>query len=92
MPAYAYAININRDKKTIHEDKEEIIEGPLSIAKLSPVVGDNSFTVSERDWQDGGGYLITIHIKRLETDIELAARVAKEERYMEEYNRRNGKS
>ncbi len=50
-------------------------------------MGEDSFAIDPIE--GSAGCKVTVERKRLETDSEMAARVAKEEAYMEEYNKRN---
>jgi hypothetical protein len=91
MPAYAYPITIDRNKKTFQDTKTvRLDDKPLTIEKLAKVVGTNKFSIEPIGWELGGGYEVSINVTRVETDKQLANRVAKEEKYMAEYNRRHG--
>lgn len=90
MGPYAYAITIKRDTQTVCEDiTHELEDSSLSLDILRPLVGDNLFTVEDGDY---GGYTITVHTKRLETDAEYATRIKREEKYMVEYRKRENKN
>lgn len=87
MPAYAYPITIELNKKAIaYDTQHEIDASSLTLDMLRPIVGTHRFTVKDADWS---GYVITVHQSRLETDDEQAARIAKEQRYMDEYHKRH---
>lgn len=98
MPAYAYPIKVDREKKTItYWEDHNIDEDRLTLALLAPIVGEWTFTISEREVDTGigsmpdEGYTVSVFKSRQETDEELKARVCREESYMSEYNKRNPK-
>ncbi len=87
MPAYAYAIEIKRQNLPIRYDEiVEIEKDALTLADLG-FVGEAPFSVREKEC---GGYTVSVSRTRYETDDERDARVAREEAYMAEYNRRKG--
>jgi hypothetical protein len=82
MPAYSYAIKIDREPKTIQFHEEHEFFEPLTLAFLRKYVREeDTFEID-----DETGYLV-VYKNRLETPEETAARVAKEESYMAEYER-----
>lgn len=87
MPAYAYPINIKRDRQKVRYVKEiELDSNILTLDMLSKLIAkDERFSITETH---EGGTTLTIIGDRLETDEELTQSVQKEERYMAEYNRR----
>jgi hypothetical protein len=85
MPAYAYPITIHREKQRVQYDETAIIEANSLTLKDLEFVGPDSFSVQEQEW---GGYVITVSRSRMETDAERESRVAREESYMTEYNKR----
>ena len=91
MPAYAYSITIKRKKQTLNFDERYEIEPPLTLEKLAPIVGGNTFTIQEDDEIFSNTYILTVHKNRLETDEEQKTRVDREKRYMAEYKRRHPK-
>lgn len=91
MPAYAYAITIKRKKQTLRFDERHEIAPPLTLEKLAPIVGGNTFTIQENDEIFSDTYILTVHKNRLETDEERKARIDREKRYMTEYKRQHKK-
>ena len=93
MPAYAYPIKVNRRRQTIQFDETKRIESDSLILEDFKFVGDDAFSISlPDDW--GGfnsGYIISVSRSRLETIEERNNRIAKEESYMVEYNKRHTK-
>lgn len=89
MPAYAYAITINYGKQKIQTNHKALLpDGAMTVEQLKEIVGNNSFcfgTEDEHFWTNTYVYWTSY---RDETDEEQAARIAKEEAYMTEYNRR----
>lgn len=89
MAAYAYAIQVKPDHQTIIFEESKTIENDaLYLADLA-FIGADMFSIHERDWRDGGGYLISVRRSRLETDQERDDRVTRERAYMAEFLRRN---
>ena len=85
MPPYAYPIKIDRKRQKIAFQENKTFENMLTLADLK-FVGNDPFSVD----RDGHGYHeITVYRNRLETDQERDIRVAREESYMKEYNRRH---
>jgi hypothetical protein len=81
-----YAITINRKKEVVNIPFTKTIEdGPLTVKQLAKIAGEHPFDVEQDNYDR---YVVKVHATRLETDLEQAARVAKEEAYMVEYKRR----
>lgn len=90
MSAYAYPIIIDYDKKTINETEIYYIEEDvITIKVLSDIVGENKFSILEKEVPSDPAYKIEVYHSRLETDKEYNERIKKEESYMAEYNKRN---
>jgi hypothetical protein len=94
MNDFLYPIKIKKWPQSILFEEYHVFQ--TNKFKLSDLnfVGDDSFTFEPTKslLDASSGCLLTVAKTRLETDLEMAARVAKEETYMEEYNKRNNKS
>lgn len=87
---YMYPIIINKNPKIISYSREVDlgVDYNLNFAKLRKlgITEDEKFTIYEtQDPSNGIHYKMTISGLRFETDKELKLRVAKEEKYMENY-------
>ena len=96
MPAYAYPIQIKRERQKVRYHKSIKLEneGIFTIDELSKLVThDERFSIVEREYNSmfGKDIFLSITGERLETDEELNARIEKEEKYMAEYNKRHDK-
>jgi len=91
MPAYAYAITLKRKKQIINFSERHEIAPPLTLEKLAPIVGDNTFTIYDDVEVFSNVYILIVHKNRLETDEEQKTRVDREKRYMVEYKKRHPK-
>ena len=88
MPAYAYPIKIERERKTFtYYDTHEFNADELTVSDLQAIAGDNPFTV-EREEECGVYYIIDVKKQRVESDEEYDKRIKKQEAYMAEYERR----
>lgn len=93
MPAYAYPIQIKRKRQTIRfEEKVKLTEDWLTLPTLA-FVGNDTFSICETEHDSGtgtytSGYTVTVNRQRPETDDEMNTRIASEESYMREYERR----
>lgn len=87
-----YPIKIERLPQYILLEEYHVF--PSNKFRLSDLnfVGDRSFTIEQIESDGSSGCVVTVERVRLETDLEVAARVAKEEAYMKEYNKRNKKN
>ena len=85
MPAYAYPIKINRKYKIVNFEETKTIQDNILTLKDLRFTGDDPFSVTrdEYDYHE-----ITVYRNRHETKTEHDARVAQEEAYMAEYNKR----
>lgn len=91
MPAYAYPVKINKNRKRIEFTEIKQIEHNLTLDKLQLInVDGDSFDAEP--WEIGNGYTITIYRSRAETIEERNSRVAGEISYMEEYNKRKSRA
>lgn len=96
MPAYAYRIIVKKQKQRVNDNKTFIIEGDsltLDALREAGIAEGETFSISETTHNSGiesysEGYEINVQRTRLETKEERDTRVAKEESYMAEYNRR----
>lgn len=89
MNDYLYPIKIKKWPQVICFEEYHVF--PIDQFKLSDLsfVGEDSFAIDPIE--GSAGCKVTVERKRLETDSEMATRVAKEEAYMGEYNKRNKK-
>lgn len=93
MGAYMYAIEIKREPQKVRYQRKVELDGPvLTLSMLRELVTeDEIFSVEETE----GGIYSTIYLSidgyRMETPEETAKRVASEEAYMIEYNKRKSK-
>lgn len=88
MPAYAYAIKIDRNRQTVSETlHRKLPDEELSLSDLRDlgVKETDTFYIASDE------KTMLIYRKRPETDEEMSKRIAKEENYMKEYNKRHGK-
>lgn len=86
MPPYAYPITINLDRQIVkYSVDHKIYEDPLTLKILTRIVGDNEFSIENVDYKE---YDVTVFKTRYETDEEMNSRIAREQAYMNEYNRR----
>jgi hypothetical protein len=94
MPAYAYPIQIKREPQKVKYQKQfELESALLTLSELRKYVSeDEQFAINE-EGEPPFGDKIVLHVYgyRMETNEELRTRVAKEEAYMEEYNKRHKK-
>ncbi len=89
VPAYAYKTRINYGREKIREaHQHELYSCSLSIALLEPIVGDNSFSITEGENLHQPACTIHWTTIRDETDNEYANRIAKAEAYNAEVERR----
>jgi len=88
MGAYMYPIKIHREKINVQTEEVVILDGPYLSLSILQFVGDSLFDAEERP---GVGYKITVYRNREETNKELSVRIAKQEAYMAEYNKRHPK-
>ena len=97
MGAYMYPININRNPRAIpYKETFELPKGHFTLDSLHKFLLD---TVGPNDPfyfnEDNDSYDIITEVivtrSRMETPEQVEARVAREEAYMEEYNRRHPK-
>lgn len=92
MAAYAYAINIDYNKKVVKSEKRHTLYefdkySPDELAKM--IEGRK---VSFENGEDLSGLItMVVHYERPETDVEQKSRIKKEEAYMKRYNELNGK-
>lgn len=93
MGAYAYPITINRKRKRINTQRR--VPKPESLTKawiVENCADDECFEVESGTFSDGEYVEITpcvvFYGSRLETNEEYQKRIAREEAYMAEYNRR----
>jgi len=86
MGAYMYPIRIIKAKQTVYFDEVVRLEGTLTLEGLQ-FVGDDPFDAEV--FEVGTGYEITVYRHRKETNEERKSRVAGEEAYMAEYNKRH---
>ncbi len=95
MPAYAYPINIIREPKKIRYQKEiELESGVLTLSEVRKYVTDEErfyIEYKDSDTFSKGTPILYVLGDRLETDAELKERVTRQEKYMEEYNKRHKK-
>lgn len=97
MPPYAYPIKINREKQVIRFHEHKGIESNSLTLEDLQFVGQDKFSICEKEVETGigcypEGYIITVYRSRLETDEEYNKRIASEEAYMAEYNKRHPKT
>jgi len=88
MAAYAYPIKINRRRQRIdYVDRRDVLVtgGYLTLSDLSFLNEDDSFSIA---FVDTNMYEVDILRSRLETKEERDTRVAREESYMTEYEKR----
>ena len=93
MPAYAYTIKVNYDREIVKESKSKLVKSPLTIKKLTKIVGDNSFSVQDEDEVFSNDYIVSWVEKGPETDREMSTRIAKGEKYnknREEFRKEHG--
>lgn len=89
MPAYAYPIKINYNKEKIAEyHRVKLPDGGITVSLLKEIVGDNTFVISNEEEHFWENQFICWTTYREETDEEQEVRIAKEEAYMVEYNKR----
>ncbi|HUM42161.1 MAG TPA: hypothetical protein PKI14_04355 [Fervidobacterium sp.] len=89
MAGYAYAIQIDYKKQKITNTRaHRLSSNTTNIDKLKKLTGDNDFYFDTDEVFGENGMLLYVIEKRLETDAEQADRIAKEEAYMVEYNKR----
>jgi hypothetical protein len=93
MPAYAYPITIKREPLKIRYHRSITLEdSTLTLALLRQYVTEEErFSIDETDEGLYSRTILSISGERYETEEEVKARVTKEERYMEEYNKRHKK-
>ncbi len=88
MGAYMYPIEINRKRQTIaFQEIKELENDSLTLEDLQ-FVGDDCFSVEPGEFR---GHIVIVSRNRLETDNEFETRIAREESYMTEYNKRHPK-
>lgn len=96
MGAYAYPITINRKRKRINTQRR--VPKPESLTKawiVENCADDECFEVENGAYYGSGDVetepCVTFFGSRLETNEEYQKRIAREEAYMVEYNRRKNK-
>lgn len=90
MPPWAYPIIIQRDRQRINYTETKRISASNLFLDDLIFVGDNGFEIDRSEF-DSDDWTITVYRHRLETGEERDRRVAEEEAYMTEYNRRHHK-
>lgn len=91
MPAYAYAIPINRNKEIIVENIFHTLDDEMmTLEDMKELVGDNKFSIQAGCEENviEQSVVLCIRTEREETDAEYASRIRKQEAYMAEYKRR----
>jgi hypothetical protein len=79
MPAYAYPITIDRRFKKINFDEIREFDSDLLTLEDLQFCGDDPFSISKKDWRDGGGYILNVSRTRKETEEERSIRIARAE-------------
>jgi len=82
---YAAKLKIRMDKLLISSTEKRYLYDDLTLKNLSKIVFDNEvFDIHQID-DDYSYYLIEIHKERYETDEEQASRIARQEKYNQNY-------
>lgn len=91
MPAYAYPIKVDRNRKIFTENVYHALSDELmTLADIKDLVGDNRFSI-EAGCEENvveQSVILCVRKEREETDEEYESRIQREEAYMEEYKRR----
>lgn len=91
MPAYAYPIKIDRNRKIFTENVYHTLSDEwMTLADIKDLVGDNRFSI-EAGCEENvveQSIILCVEKERVETDEEYESRIQQEEAYMAEYERR----
>lgn len=91
MPAYAYPIKVDRNRKIFTENVYHALSDELmTLADIKDLVGDNRFSI-EAGCEENvveQSVILCVRKEREETDEEYESRIQREEAYMAEYKRR----
>lgn len=90
MPAYAYPIHIDRNKKVFVENVYHTLDDELmTLADMKELVGDNKFSIQAGCEENviEQSVVLCVQKERVETDEEYSNRIRKQEAYMAEYKR-----